>query len=261
MPVSLVSITKTPLTRSSSASAAWSSIRRRSTISPRSDSPRATSTYSVNATPPSWSSPGGDYLLPSNLSAWRASSTGTTTGHRLRISDADRHRVAELLREAAGEGRLDIDELDERLEAAYAAKTYGDLVPLTADLPLGAQHHPLAEAPPAGPPGVPAVRYDTSVAIMGGTSRKGVWEVGPTHTAVAIMGGVEIDLRQARFTSQGDRHPRLRHLVRHRHLRQRLHPGDRRRRRHHGGLRPGPRQGAARARTRLAAGPGDRASR
>jgi hypothetical protein len=121
---------------------------------------------------------------------------------RLRISDADRHRVAELLREAAGEGRLDIDELDERLEAAYAAKTYGDLVPLTADLPLGAQHHPLVEAPRAGPPGVPAIRYDSSVAIMAGTSRKGLWEVGPTHTAVAIMGGVEIDLRQARFTTR-----------------------------------------------------------
>src|SRR6188508_243851 len=55
---------------------------------------------------------------------------------RLRISDADRHRVGEVLREAAGEGRLDIEELEERLEAAYAAKTYGDLVPLTADLPV-----------------------------------------------------------------------------------------------------------------------------
>ena len=53
----------------------------------------------------------------------------------LRISDADRHRVAEVLREAAGEGRLDLDELDERLEATYAAKTYGDLVPITVDLP------------------------------------------------------------------------------------------------------------------------------
>ena len=121
---------------------------------------------------------------------------------RLRISDADRHRVAELLREAAGEGRLDIEELDERLEAAYSAKTYGDLVPLTADLPLGATQPPQGARPMASVPGVPAVRYDSSVAIMGGTSRKGVWEVGPTHTAFALMGGVDIDLRQARFTSR-----------------------------------------------------------
>jgi hypothetical protein len=121
---------------------------------------------------------------------------------RLRISDADRHRVAELLREAAGEGRLDIDELDERLEAAYSAKTYGDLVPLTADLPLGAPQHSPATSPRVNVPGAAAVRYDSSLAIMGGTSRKGLWEVGPTHTAFALMGGVDIDLRQARFSTR-----------------------------------------------------------
>lgn len=71
---------------------------------------------------------------------------------RLRISDADRHKVAELLREAAGEGRIDMDELDERLEAAYVAKTYGDLVPLTADLPLGSQPHSPVVPPHAGGP-------------------------------------------------------------------------------------------------------------
>ena len=121
---------------------------------------------------------------------------------RLRISDADRHRVAELLREAAGEGRLDMDELDERLEAAYAAKTYGDLVPLTADLPLGAPQHPPASRPQASAPGIPATRFDSSLAILGGTSRKGLWEVGAEHTAFALMGGMDIDLRQARFTTR-----------------------------------------------------------
>ena len=121
---------------------------------------------------------------------------------RLRISDADRHQVSELLREAAGEGRLDIEELDERLEAAYRAKTYGDLVPLTADLPLGAPQDSPATAPLASVPGGPAIRYDSSVAILGGTSRRGLWEVGPIHTAFALMGGVDIDLRQARFTAR-----------------------------------------------------------
>jgi hypothetical protein len=53
---------------------------------------------------------------------------------QLRISDAERHQVAELLREAAGDGRIDLSELDERLEATYNAKTYADLVPITADL-------------------------------------------------------------------------------------------------------------------------------
>src|SRR3712207_5042198 len=54
---------------------------------------------------------------------------------QLRISDAERHQVAEILRQAAGEGRLDLEELDERLEATYAARTYADLVPITLDLP------------------------------------------------------------------------------------------------------------------------------
>ena len=69
----------------------------------------------------------------------------------MRISDAERHRVAEVLREAAGEGRLDLDELDERLELTFAAKTYADPLPITAD--LHAVH-------PAPPPSSPVPRAD-----------------------------------------------------------------------------------------------------
>jgi hypothetical protein len=114
---------------------------------------------------------------------------------QLRISDDDRHRVAEFLRQAAGEGRIDLTELDERLEQAYAARTYADLVPITSDLP-------------AQPPAVPAQRsagvvasagprIDTSVAIMSSQDRKGLWQVGPQHTAFTLMGNVTLDLRQA----------------------------------------------------------------
>jgi hypothetical protein len=53
----------------------------------------------------------------------------------LRASHEDRDRVVELLRVAAGDGRLTADELDERLEAALSARTYGELAALTADLP------------------------------------------------------------------------------------------------------------------------------
>ena len=55
----------------------------------------------------------------------------------LRCSDTDRERVAEALREAAGEGRLTLSELEERLEATFKARTYGDLQPITRDLPQG----------------------------------------------------------------------------------------------------------------------------
>jgi hypothetical protein len=53
----------------------------------------------------------------------------------MRASDADREAVAERLRHAVTEGRLDLAEYDERLQAAYAAVTLGDLSPLTRDLP------------------------------------------------------------------------------------------------------------------------------
>jgi Domain of unknown function (DUF1707)/2TM domain len=53
----------------------------------------------------------------------------------LRIGDAERERVAERLRRAAGEGRLTPEELEERLEAAFAARTEAELAPLVADLP------------------------------------------------------------------------------------------------------------------------------
>jgi Domain of unknown function (DUF1707) len=53
----------------------------------------------------------------------------------LRASDADREQFAERLRQATGEGRLVAEELEERLEAVFAARTYGELDPLVADLP------------------------------------------------------------------------------------------------------------------------------
>ncbi len=130
----------------------------------------------------------------------------------LRISDADRHRVAEVLREAAGEGRLDIDELEERLEGAWAARTYGDLVPLTADLPGHRDLAPPAVAParrasPATPAHrevpVPehAPRHDRSLAVLSETRRDGVWVVEPEHVATTVMGSVVLDLREAHLVA------------------------------------------------------------
>ena len=71
--------------------------------------------------------------------------SGGTDPTRLRISDSERHQVAEILREAAGEGRLDMDELDQRLEATYAARTYADLVPITLDLPAHPHQRPVVK--------------------------------------------------------------------------------------------------------------------
>ncbi|WP_457784648.1 DUF1707 SHOCT-like domain-containing protein, partial [Streptomyces griseus] len=51
----------------------------------------------------------------------------------MRASDAERERIAEMLREAVAEGRLDMDEFDQRLETAYKARTHGELEPLVQD--------------------------------------------------------------------------------------------------------------------------------
>jgi len=120
----------------------------------------------------------------------------------LRVSDADRHKVAEILRQAAGEGRLDLDELDERLQSAYAAKTYADLIPITADLPVRGSEQLPSPGPQQAGPLVPATRHDSTLAFMGGASRKGLWEVGASHTAFAMWAGITLDLREARLTSR-----------------------------------------------------------
>jgi hypothetical protein len=76
------------------------------------------------------------------------------TERDVRASDAEREAVAERLRHAAAEGRLDPEELDERLGRAYAARTRDELTALTADLPAAAPPAPpLDRSTPAPGPG------------------------------------------------------------------------------------------------------------
>ena len=63
--------------------------------------------------------------------------SGPGSSSQMRASDADRDRVMEVLRVAAADGRLTLDELDERLEAALSSRTLGELAALTADLMAG----------------------------------------------------------------------------------------------------------------------------
>ena len=99
-----------------------------------------------------------------------------------RVGDADREAVALVLREAATEGRLDFTELEERLSAAYSAKTQADLDALTADLPA-----PQAVAAP------PLTLRTKS----GSLKRKGYWLV-PSHiTAECTSGRIKLDFTEA----------------------------------------------------------------
>ncbi|MFE9425347.1 DUF1707 domain-containing protein [Kitasatospora sp. NPDC006697] len=124
----------------------------------------------------------------------------------LRASDADRERIAELLRDAYAEGRLTVEEHAERIEAAYGAKTLGELVPLTRDLPshpVAAGEAVVAPAPRPAPVPLPPARNEPTdmVAVFGGATRKGRWRVGSVIRATAIFGGIEIDLTDAVFES------------------------------------------------------------
>jgi hypothetical protein len=118
---------------------------------------------------------------------------------QLRVSDDDRHKVAEILRQAAGEGRIDLDELDERLEATYAAKTYADLVPLTVDLPA---HEPSNPPVPRRATAPATTSHQSSMAVMGECKRQGAWLVPEHHTAFSLMGSVTLDLRAATFAER-----------------------------------------------------------
>lgn len=128
----------------------------------------------------------------------------------LRASDADREHVAEVLREAVAEGRLDMAEFDERLGAAYGSRTQGELQLLVRDLPVPGTAAP-SVLPAAGPSGrgdgtvswagrvgVPATSKG-AFAFWGGFRRWGRWSVPRNFTAFAMQGGGEIDLREANF--------------------------------------------------------------
>ncbi|MEU9336227.1 DUF1707 domain-containing protein [Streptomyces sp. NPDC048290] len=106
------------------------------------------------------------------------------TGAEVRASHADRDAVVELLTEAAGDGRLTAEELDERVGAALSARTQGELAGLTADLP----------------PTVPAGRGEEVARIEqegSSTRRDGRWQVPRELVIDSQWGHVTLDFTEA----------------------------------------------------------------
>ncbi|WP_432253090.1 DUF1707 SHOCT-like domain-containing protein [Streptomyces sp. HNM1019] len=136
-----------------------------------------------------------------------APATAPVAEAELRASDADRDRVADILREALAEGRLQPEEHAERIDAVYRAKTLGELEPPVRDLPAapirGAASASSAasafgrDAESEWPRSLPA--SENLVAVFGGSVRKGRWRVRRRTNALAVFGGVEIDLTEAVF--------------------------------------------------------------
>ena len=100
----------------------------------------------------------------------------------LRASDAERAATAELLRDHHGEGRLDTEELEERLERCYAAKTRGELDALTADLPRQQDERPPRRRPRRSRPPRPLaalMAVAVLVAVSATTGAHVLWLVWP----------------------------------------------------------------------------------
>ncbi|MFD8572302.1 DUF1707 domain-containing protein [Streptomyces sp. NPDC057694] len=120
----------------------------------------------------------------------------------LRASDADRDRIADILREALAEGRLDAEEHAERIDGVYRAKTVGELEPLVRDLPGAHAGAPSVASPAPDQPApgtVPPLPGENLVAVFSSTVRRGRWRVGRRTHAYAVFGSVEIDLSEAIF--------------------------------------------------------------
>ncbi|OHV06333.1 DUF1707 SHOCT-like domain-containing protein [Mycobacterium talmoniae] len=111
-----------------------------------------------------------------------------------RAADTDRIQVAQLLSDAAEQGRLPMSEYEDRLTKAYAAQTYDELDELRADLP-GSSVCPLRGG--AYKPAPSSVL----LAIMSAFERRGRWNVPKRLTTFALFGGGVVDLRYADFTS------------------------------------------------------------
>src|SRR5436305_8041285 len=118
---------------------------------------------------------------------------GEIARSELRASHDDRDRVVELLRVSAGDGRLTAEELDERLEQAMTARTYGELARLVADLPAqGAVTAPVATARAKD-----VVRIDTR---SGHVKRVDRWVVPQRMEVKVTSGSVLLDFTQAQIT-------------------------------------------------------------
>jgi hypothetical protein len=134
--------------------------------------------------------------------------------HRLRTSDTEREQVAEILRAAMTEGRLTLEEGEERLGGVYAARYRDELSPLTADLPDGGRRA-LAETPQARAATRRGLRRHAGAVVMVALVLTGLWALSGAHffwpvipLAFLVMGLV----RHARF-GHWSHHHHHRHQV------------------------------------------------
>jgi len=122
---------------------------------------------------------------------------GEIARNELRASHDDRDRVVEMLRVSAGDGRLTAEELDERLEQAMTARTYGELARLVADLPATGPVTSPVTSPATAARAKDVVRIDTR---SGHVKRVERWVVPQRMEVKVTSGHVVLDFTQAVIT-------------------------------------------------------------
>jgi hypothetical protein len=129
--------------------------------------------------------------------------TSETSGPRanlpqVRVSDTEREAVVTRLNDATGEGRLTLEEFTERVSAALAARTQGDLDVLVTDLPVHAMG---AVARPASYPSPSPGPRISQITPIGSVKRSGRWRLDRDMEIGTVVGSVKLDLRQADIAS------------------------------------------------------------
>jgi hypothetical protein len=112
-----------------------------------------------------------------------------TNPSSVRASDVERQAAAERLNVAVGEGRLTLSEFTERVGAAYAASTQGELEVLVQDLPATRS---AVDAVPATPPEAAPLEI-----MVGAIKKRGRWRIQPSTTLGVAIGPMKLDLRDA----------------------------------------------------------------
>ncbi|WP_433334601.1 DUF1707 SHOCT-like domain-containing protein [Spirillospora sp. CA-294931] len=113
---------------------------------------------------------------------------------RTLASDAERERAAERVRHAAVEGRLSLEEFDQRLSEVYLARTHSELDTAVRGLPEPSPADSLVVSQEPTSRG--------ALGMFGWFSRRGRWVAPGRFTAVSMFGGGELDLRDARFAER-----------------------------------------------------------
>lgn len=125
------------------------------------------------------------------------------------ITPQEREQVVKRLCTHFARDHLGVDDFERRLDLAYAARDKTELVALESDLPALVAPGAVPSIPEPQPaaaivvvdPTLPVAERDFLVAVMGGVERKGMWTPPKQLTVLAVMGGAELDFREADFAS------------------------------------------------------------